>query len=267
MEFNTEFNNTPYNEELNKMFDTETDGVELETADPEFTDSDLELSALYAQPDLELEQEEQKEITIPEAMVDVISYLSSNPSVVKQLAKGIDKAKLEFIGNESGINVTDLYKQSIPFNILLNAVSRGIITSDNFPADIPNTVKIYFITPNQSDSIHHRVISGVHMFKSTPAITDLTKDQINSLGSVYKTHKGNYKSLYNFLQTECYKPLVEQNEETLPVLAFDDITLAKSAAKSSKPLQASLDKLKRAGCPEKRLTKISLLAKALRDNK
>lgn len=267
MEFNTEFNATSQNEELNKLFDETVNEVVIDDTDPEYTDSEIELSSLYDQPDLELEQEEQKEITIPEAMVDVISYLSSNPSVVKQLAKGIDTAKLEFIGNESGINVTDLYRDDISFNILINAIARGIITADNFPADIPSTVKIYFITPSQSDSIHHRVISGIHMFKSTPAITGLTKDQINSLGSVYKTHKGNYKSLYNFLQTECYKPLVEQNEETLPILAFDDITLAKSAAKSSNPLQASLDKLKRAGCPEKRLTKISLLAKALRDNK
>jgi hypothetical protein len=264
MDFNTEI--------AKQQIDLSLEGIDaplLDNPDPEFDESlGLDLSSL-TDSDLynpEADEFEEAEVSVPSLEQDIIRFLSENPSCVTALHKN-PEAALEFISEQLDLDgVIELYRSNPDFNVFINAIAQGFLVSDNFVKVIPNTVKIFFITSELLESIHLRNLANINMYKSTPAIFDFKPESINALGSVYKQHQGTYKSLYNYLQAYCYKPVVGE-KNSISVLDFDDMTIAKSIVKSSKGITAGLNKLKAAGCDQSRLNRLTVLAKALRDSK
>lgn len=258
-----EFNQADVNSQLNLDLDEQ---LLLDNSEPDFEDGTLDLGILYDLPE-EVQADEVVNLTDEQAIEAIIDTLSDNPTIVTSLSKSINASNLRMISDEVGVDVSELYKTSDKINMLINAIAQGVIVGEGFTKTVPNTIKIFFVTSKLRDSVHLRNIGGVGMYKATPAITDFTEDSVNTLGSVYKTHKGEYKSIYAFIKASCYSPVSVKSDNEFPILDFDDITIAKSLAKSSKGLNAGLSKLKASGCPPQRISKISILAKALIDKK
>jgi len=251
-------------QDTNSQLDLSLDAELLDNSEPTFDDSNLDLNSLddidpYTAP------ETKPKLSYEDKYNAIISYLSENPNYVINLSKGITNSNLDMLSSALDYDVEDLYSTDVNFNIFINGIAQGIITGPNFPKSIPNTLKIFYVTSDLKDSIHFRNMGSMSVYKSTPAITSISEESVNSLNSTYKTHTSAFSSLYSFLKDACYKPYVKESPMGVDILSYDNKAIATHLSKSKRGVDAGLNKLIKVGCPKVRLQKISILAKALKD--
>lgn len=240
----------------------------LANDEPEFEDSTLDLGIMDIEPPDE--DEEVPLINDPTLVIDsFIRHLSANPKLVEALNKGVTAGKLEMIGSSINADLKGLYGSNKLVNALVNAVASGHVVSDRFENAVPNTVKMYYVPSNKKDSIHlHKSSSGVHTYKATPALLAFNEESINKLQAIYASRITGFDTLSNFILESCYRPLAKKtNGDDKAYLAQDNLTIAKSLARSKISIDKGMTRLAGIGMDKSRCDKVAVLAKAIRDNK
>lgn len=224
----------------------------METGDP------LDWDIPVERPELKLTEQEQ--------ILRVVEYLSHNTAMVTSLNQSITESKLDVMSDNIGFDVYEAYLESQTFNTFLNAIAQGFIVGNHFEKIIRNADKIYFVVPSQSDSIHLRELKEGLVYKTYPAITSFDLEAINAASALYENYRKDFTSAYDRLVGVCYCPSLNKTDEDQSyILAYDNLTLAKTLANSKKSLTAGIQKLKKVGMDSERLNKVMALAKAVKE--
>jgi hypothetical protein len=237
---------------------------ELSDSEGELELSTLDLSSLdYEQ----LEDKAVPELTSKQKFDKIAEKLSSKPDLVSHLSRGVTSSRLGLLSSAVGYDVEGEYNSNPLFNMFINGLAQGFITSDNFRDTVPNSIKVHYVPESKQDSIHLHNSGTIQMYKSTPAIMAFDEDSIGKLSHLYKGKLDAFSSLYKRLHDACYRPVaVHVATDDSSLLAFDNLTLAQKVSKS-RDWNKSIAIIKKAGASASRLNKISILAKSIKDNK
>lgn len=161
------------------------------------------------------------EINSKDVMSTIIFILNKNPKKVKSMNLDI-YANAEYIAEE----LSKVYQVEITLDDMVTLdgvieflflISKGIIVSNKFTNAVKSSVKLYYLTSKDEDSVFLKQTNHGKLFRSIPIITTFSKAEINNTISKF------FKNKFPILITDYYDYFVKDLQSMEVSRKIDEI--------------------------------------------
>lgn len=165
------------------------------------------------------------EINSKDIMSTIIFILNKNPDKVKSMNMDI-YSSAEYIAEElskvyqTEITIDDLIELDNIMEFLF-LISKGIIVSNKFINTVKSSVKLYFLTSKDEDSVFLKQTNHGKLFRSVPVITTFSKAEINNITSKF------FKNKFPSLITDYFNYFVKDLQSVEVSRKIDEINVIK----------------------------------------
>ena len=165
------------------------------------------------------------EINAKDVMSNIIFILSKNPDKVKSMNLDI-YSNTEYLAEE----LSKIYQTEITLDDMVSLdgviefiflISKGIIVSSKFINVVKSSVKLYYLTSKDEDSVFLKQTNHGKLFRSVPVITTFSKSQINNVTSKF------FKNKFPSIITDYYNYFVKDLQNLEVSRKIDEINVIK----------------------------------------